>query len=155
MASWQQPFRTQLQALDLEHQHNSPDPYNALKQAEMLGLSCAQALAPKHIRNHSDVRRAFSFAGNRTLFRELNFLRKAQSVVHKVLTEDSVLTRCPHHLTRWSLEVATLHHRAHRSRYPVPPPLENAPYLYSLPEAQIHLCSWMDQNQLAITVRQH
>jgi hypothetical protein len=36
---WQQLFKTQLQALDLEHQHDSPDPYEALKQAEMLGLS--------------------------------------------------------------------------------------------------------------------
>jgi hypothetical protein len=152
---WQQLFKTQLQALDLEHQHDSPDPYEALKQAEMLGLSCAQALAPKHIRKPSDVRRAFSFAGNRTLFRELNFLRKARALVHKVLTRDSILTRCPHRLTRWSLEVATLHHRVHRSRYPVPPPLDNAPYLYFLPEAQTHLRSWMDQNQLAITVRQH
>ena len=62
----------------------------------MLGLSCAHALAPKHIRKPSDVRRAFSFAGNRTLFRELNFLRKARALVHKVLTRDSILTRCLH-----------------------------------------------------------
>ncbi len=72
-----------------------------------------------------------------------------------VLTGDSVLTRCPHRLTRWSLEVAPLHHRVHRSRYPVPPPLDNAPYLYFLPEAQTHLRSWMDQKKIAITVRQH
>ncbi len=84
---WQQQlFRTQLQTLDLEHQRDSPDPYEALKQAEMLGLSCAQALAPKHIRKPSDVGRAFSFAGNGTLFLELNFLCKARSLVHKILT---------------------------------------------------------------------
>jgi hypothetical protein len=108
---WQQPFRTQLQALDLEHQRISPDPYEALKQAEWLGLSCAQALPQKHIRETSDVLSAFSFAGDRTLFRELNFLRQARSLVHKVLTGDSVFPGCPNRLTRWSLEVATLHHR--------------------------------------------
>jgi hypothetical protein len=32
---WQQLFSTQLQALDLEHQRASPDPYEALKQAEL------------------------------------------------------------------------------------------------------------------------
>jgi hypothetical protein len=33
--------------------------------------------------------------------------------------------------------------------------LEKAPYLYLLPEAYMLLRSWMDQNQLATTVRQH
>jgi hypothetical protein len=150
MASWQQLLRIQLQALALEHQRDSPDPYEALKQEELLALSCAQALAPKHIRKPSEVRRAFSFAENRTLFHELNFLRKAQSLVHKVLTGDSDLTGYPHRFNQWSLEVATLHHQVHRSSHPVTPALEKASYLYFLPEAHMLLRFWLDRNQSAI-----
>jgi hypothetical protein len=68
----------------------------------------AQALAPAYIRKPGDTRRAFGFAGNQLLFRELNLLRKAHSTVHKVFTGDPAILCCSHRLTRWTLATRAL-----------------------------------------------
>ena len=59
-----------LRVMQQEWQDNPPDPYEALKQCELLADSLAQAIAPKHIWRPGDTR----FAGNRQLFREPNYL---------------------------------------------------------------------------------
>jgi hypothetical protein len=75
--------------MSTEHQENPPDPYEALKRGELLAISVAQALAPKYVKKPGDTRRAFGFAGNRLLFRELNLLRKARSLVSNILAGDN------------------------------------------------------------------
>ena len=64
---WQQSLREGLRVMQQEWQDNPPDPYEALKQGELLADSLAQAIAPKHIWRPGDTRRAFRFqvAGNR------------------------------------------------------------------------------------------
>ena len=74
---WQQSLHEGLKVMQQEWQDNPPDPNEALKQGELLADSLAQAIAPKHIWRPGDTRRAFRFAGNRQLFRELNYLAKA------------------------------------------------------------------------------
>ncbi len=69
---WQRSLDEGLRVMQQEWQDNPPDPYEALKQGELLADSLAQAIAPKHIRRPGETRRAFGFAGNRQLFRELN-----------------------------------------------------------------------------------
>ena len=85
-----------------EWQVNPPDPFEALKQGELLVDSLAQAIAPKRIRRPGETRRAFGFAGNRLLFRELNILTKARSLVLKILSGDTATLHCPHRMTRWT-----------------------------------------------------
>ncbi len=83
--------------MSAEHQENAPDPFEALKQGELIADSVAQAQAPAYIRKPGDTRRAFGFAGNRLLFRELNglnLLRKAHPIVHKVFTGDPAILCC-------------------------------------------------------------
>ncbi len=59
--------------LQATESHRAPmDTFEALKDAESCACIIAQTLAPKHIRQSGEVRRAFMFAGNRALFRELN-----------------------------------------------------------------------------------
>ncbi len=79
---WSRLVHTGLRQMLAEHQENPPDPFEALKQGELIADSVAQALAPVYIRKPGDTRRAFGFAGNRLLFRELNLLRRAHSIVH-------------------------------------------------------------------------
>ncbi len=64
------------------------DTFAALKDAESCACIMTQTLAPKCVLQSGEVCRAFMFAGNRALFRELNYLQKAKSLVYKVCTRD-------------------------------------------------------------------
>ncbi len=72
---WRRLLQIHLQAA--ESQRAPMDTFEALKDAESCACIIAQTLAPKHIRQSGEVRQAFMFAGNRALFRELNYLQKA------------------------------------------------------------------------------
>ena len=97
--------------------------------------------------------RAFVFAGNRQLFRELNLLGQARAIIKTVYLEDAELMRCPHRLTRWSIATQKLHIRVRRSGYPVPVSLEGLPQYYFLPAAKRQLQAWLDSARVAIGVR--
>lgn len=82
---WQSLLCNGLQLLAEEQKDSPPDPFEALKQGELLADTLARALAPKYIPKKGDVRRAYSFAGNRQLFRELNYLGKPELLSAKSL----------------------------------------------------------------------
>ena len=135
LGTWKRLLCTGLQHMQDESKDNPPDPFEALKRGELLADSIARALAPKYIRRPGEVRRAFAFAGNKQLFRELNLLRQARALVMKVFSEDLALMRCPHRLIRWSVATHQLHLRVCRSGYPVPgfqPHLPTCPVCISL-----------------------
>ena len=140
--------------MSAEHQANPPDPFEALKQGELIAESVAQALAPAYIRKPGDTRRAFGFAGNRLLFRELNLLRKAHSIVHKAFTGDPAILCCPHRLTRWTLATRALHLRVRRSGHIVPDPIEGAAHIFFSPAARGWLQVWLERAGVAIATRQ-
>jgi hypothetical protein len=120
---WQRLLSDGLQRLEEEQQGSPPDPFEALKQGELLADSLARALAPKYVPKTGDVRRAYSFAGNRLLFRELNYLGKARATVQKVLRGDTELLACPHRFTRWAVVMSKLYQQVGRSGHPAPTPM--------------------------------
>ena len=151
---WSRLVHTGLRLMLAEHQANPPDPFEALKQGELIAESVAQALAPAYIRKPGDTRRAFGFAGNRLLFRELNLLRKAHSIVHKVFTGDPAILSCPHRLTRWTIATRALHLRVRRSGHIVPDPIEGAAHIFFSPAARGWLQGWLERAGVAIATRQ-
>ena len=80
LSTWNRLVHEELRAMSEVRHDNPPDPFETLKQGELLASSVAQAIAPKYIRKPGEVRRAFGFAGNRLLFRALNLLRKARAM---------------------------------------------------------------------------
>ena len=150
---WQQGVREGLRVMQREWQDNPPDPFEALKRGELLADSLAQAVAPKHNWRPGETRRAFGFAGNRLLFRELNLLVKARSLVHKVLSSDPAILQCPHRLSRWSLVMSNLHSRVRRSGHPAPVPLPQEANYYFSPAARGGLQDWLKSAGLAIASR--
>jgi len=153
-SEWSNLLHKGLQALANEHQDNPPDAFEALKQGELMAESIAQALAPKHVRRPGEVRRAFAFAGNRLLFRELDVLRKARSVVQKAHSNDPELLSCPHRLSRWALALGGLCRRVRRSGHLVPNPLDEPPRHYFSHSAKGTLQIWLNDVNLAIATRQ-
>ena len=150
---WQSLLCNGLQLLAEEQKDSPPDPFEALKQGELLADTLARALAPKYIPKEGDVRRAYSFAGNRQLFRELNYLGKARVLVRKILSNDANLLRCPHRVTRLTIATARLTNLVRKTGHPVPVPLEKPPLMYFLPEARAELHVWMESVAEAIAVR--
>ena len=137
---WRRLLQRCLQAT--ESQRAPMDTFEALKDAESCACIIAQTLAPKHIRKSGEVRQSFMFAGNRALFRELNCLQKAQSIVYKVCSVDAEFMQWPHRVLCWSVEVASLDNRLRSSGHLRPMPLENTPYFYFTPAAHELLISW-------------
>jgi hypothetical protein len=95
------------------------------------------------------------FAGNRALFRELNYLQKAKSIVYKVCSGDVEFMHWhwPHRVLCWSLEVASLDNRTRSSGHLRPMPLESTPHFYFTPAAHELLLSLLEQAKNAIAVR--
>ena len=151
---WSQLVQEGLATMSAEPHDTPLDPYEALKRGELLALSVAQAIAPKYVRKPGDTRRAFGFAGNRLLFRELNLLRKARSIVYKVLAGDAATLHCPHRQLRWTLATRSLHLQVTRSKHAVPTPLDSAPHHYFTPEARRPLQAWLERLNSAIASRQ-
>ncbi len=149
---WRRLLQLQLQAT--ESLCDPMDPFEALKHGELCADSIAQSLAPKCFLKSGKVRWAFGFAGNHTLFRELNYLRKARSLVHRVFSGDVELMQWPHRVLCWSLEVTPLDSRIKNSGYTRPMPLANAPQFYFTSAAHSVLVSWLEQAKTAIAVRQ-
>ena len=147
---WQQGVHEGLREMQREWQDNPPDPFEALKRGELLADSLAQAVAPKHNWRPGETRRAFGFSGNRLLFRELNLLAKARSLVHKIFSRDPTILQCPHRLSRWSLATSNLHSRVSRSGHPSPVPLPCEARCYFSPAAQGWLQDWLVSAGLAI-----
>jgi hypothetical protein len=106
---WRQLLENNLSMPVAAQEDTLRDPYLALKLAETKALSIAETLAPKRTRKPNEVRSSFCFAGNRTLFRELNLLRKARSLVEQVITSSlsAVILTHPHRLTRWTVAVSS------------------------------------------------
>jgi len=154
LSTWNRLVHEELRAMSEEHHDNPPDPFEALKRGELLASSVAQAIAPKYIRKPGEVRRAFGFAGNRLLFRELNLLRKARAIVHKVLSGDATVVHCPHRLMRWTLATSDLHLKVRRSKHAAPTPLDKAAYTYFSPAARPLLQTWLSSVDVAIASRQ-
>ena len=150
---WQRLLCSGLHHMEEEQKASPPDPFEALKQGELLADSLARALAPRYIPKPGDVRRAYSFAGNRLLFRELNYLGKARALVRKILREDAELLTCPHRFTRWTVVMAQLHLLVCRSGHPVPTPLARASHIYFRPEARAELQIWLESATAAVAVR--
>ena len=142
---WKRLFIIQLNKMKQEHTELSRDPFVVLKQGELMADSIARALAPKHIRKAGEVQRSFGFAGHRTLFRELNLLRRARSMVYKVYTGGVDILHCPHRFILWVVATHRLHHRIRRSGLACPDPLEAPPYTYFQPGAQEELQEWLEQ----------
>ena len=150
---WQRLLSSGLQHMEEEQTASPPDPFEALKQGELLADSLARALARKYIPKPGDVRRAYSFAGNRLLFRELNYLGKARAIVRKILRRDAELLTCLHWFTRWTVVMARLHHLVCRSGHPVPTPLARASHVYFQPGARGELQSLLESVTAAVAVR--
>ena len=151
---WQKCVHEGLRVMQEEWQVNPPDPFEALKQGELLVDSLAQAIAPKRIRRPGETRRAFGFAGNRLLFRELNILTKARSLVLKILSGDTATLHCPHRMTRWTLATRDLHLKVRRSGHTVPAPLEREAGYYFSPATRGLLQAWLESVGVAIAARQ-
>ncbi len=150
---WQQGVHEGLRVMQREWQDNPPDPFEAPKRGELLADSLAQAVAPKHNWRPGETRRAFGFAGNRLLFRELNLLVKAHSLVHKVLSSDPAILQCQHRLSQWSLVMSYLHSRVRRSGHPAPVPLPQEASCSFSPAARGWLQDWLKSAGLAIASR--
>jgi hypothetical protein len=155
MAVWQNLLCTGVQRLVEGQKDYPPDPFEALKRGELLADTLARTpgLTPKYIPKPGDVRRDCSFAGNRQLYRELNYLGKARALFRKVLNSDADLLRCPHRATRWSIATAHLSILAGKSGHPVPVLLGNPPLDYCLPGARAELNYLMASVVMAIAVR--
>ena len=150
---WKQLLQSNISPLDDAQVDTPRDPYLELKIAEAKALSIAEALAPKHIRKPNEVRSSFCFAGNRTLFRELNLLRNAQSLVAKMLIPSDEIMHSPHRFIRWTLEISRLHLRIRRSMHTCPPPLLKPPQYYFHPKARPELQEWLLHAKTAMAVR--
>jgi hypothetical protein len=150
---WQLRVQDGLKAMHKEWQDNPPDPFEALKRGELLASTLAQAIAPKRIKSPGETRRAFGFAGNRLLFRELNLLVKARSLVRKVSIGDMAILQCPHRLTRWHLATRNLHLKVRRSGHIAPEPLLREAESYFSPAARRGLQSWLESVGIAIASR--
>ncbi len=146
---WQRSLHEGLRMMQQEWQDSPADPYEALKQGELLADSLAQAIALKHIWRPGDTLRAFGFAGNRQLLCELNYLAKARSLVQKVLSGDPATLHSQHRLTRWSLAMRDLHLRIGLSGHAAPIPLAREAGYYFSPAAQGWLQAWLDSAQVA------
>ncbi len=133
----------------------------------------AQALAPKYVRKPGDTRRAFGFAGNRLLLRELNFLRKARAsqarairkaravdeatqatrqaraIVLKILAGDEATLHCPHRALRLAVAARDLHLKVRRSGHSVPTPLAGEWQSFFTPAASRQLLAWLGHLNVA------
>ncbi len=154
VGEWREIVRAKLQQLSEEHHVNPPDPFEALQQGELIADSVAQALAPAYIRKPGDTRRAFGFAGNRLLFRELNLLRKARSIIQKVLSGDPTIMNCPHRFVRWTLATRDLHIKVRRSKHMIPVPIEGPARTFFSPTARSWLQEWLECSKAAVASRQ-
>ena len=154
ISEWSHLVHEGLKVMSAEHQEHPLDPFEHLKRGELLADSIAQALAPKHVWKPGDTRRAFGFAGNRLLFRELNLLRKARSIVFEVFTGVAAVLHCPHRLVRWTLATRGLHLRVRRSGHAVPEPLDQPAHTYFYPAARERLRTWLEATKKMIASRQ-
>ena len=154
ISEWSHLVHEGLKVMSAEHQEHPLDPFEHLKRGELLADSVAQALAPKHVWKPGDTRRAFGFAGNRLLFRELNLLRKARLIVFEVLTGVAAVLHCPHRLVRWTLATRGLHLRVRRSGHAVPEPLDQPAHTYFYPAARERLRTWLEATKKMIASRQ-
>jgi hypothetical protein len=154
VGEWSEIVRAKLQQLSEEHHVNPPDPFEALQQGELIADSVAQALAPAYIRKPGDTKRAFGFAGNRLLFRELNLRQKARSIVHKVLSGDPAIMNCPHRFVRWTLATKDIHIKVRRSKHMIPVPIEGPARTFSSPTARSWLKEWLEYSEVAVASRQ-
>ena len=154
VSEWSHLVQAGLKEMSTEHQEHPPDPFESLKRGELLADSVARALAPKHVWKPGDTRRAFGFAGNRLLFRELNLLRKARSIVFEVFAGNTTLLHCPHRFVRWTLATRDLHLRVRRSGHAVPQPLDRQAHAYFRPAARERLRVWLETTKEAIASRQ-
>jgi hypothetical protein len=150
---WQRLLCSGLLHMEEEQKASHPDPFENLKQGGLLADSLARALAPRYIPKPGDVRRAYSFAGNRLLFRELNYLGQARAPVRKILRGDAELSTCPHRFTRWTVVTARLHLLVCRSGHPVPTSLARASHIYFRPEARAESQVCLESATAAVAVR--
>jgi hypothetical protein len=151
---WSRLVHEGLRAMNDENKPNPLDAFEALKRGELLASSVAQAFAPKYVRRPGDTRRSFGFAGNRLLFRELNLLQKARSIVLKILATDTTTMGCPHRLLRWTVATHNLHLKVRRSGHKTVPPLGGPPESYFTPAASRPLQAWLGHLNVAIASRQ-
>jgi hypothetical protein len=89
-----------------ESEELSPDPFQALKNAELIAEAIAHQLAPKRVPRAGKVRRSFCFQGHRLLFRKLNLLRAARALVAKALQNSADFASCLHRETLWTNTVS-------------------------------------------------
>ena len=78
-----------------------PDPFLALKYAEIVADNIAFSLAPRGVRRPGEARKCFGFGGHQVIFRGLNLLRVARQLVKMVLPRSAEIMQCPQRLTRW------------------------------------------------------
>ena len=118
---------------------------------EMIGVGYAGACRPGESEVPSS--RCCVNMPNRALFRELNYLQKAKSLVYKVCSGDVVFMHRQHSVLCWSLEVASLDNQIRSSGHLRSMPLENTPHFYFTPAAHELLLSWLEQAKNVIAVR--
>jgi hypothetical protein len=150
---WSRLLTLSLDEEDRESDELSPDPFQALKNAELIAEAIAYQLAPKRVPRAGEVRRSFCFQGHRLLFRELNLLRAARALVAKALQNSADFASCPHRETLWTNTVSQLPQKIRRSGFPCPPNLDNTAGFYIRQEARNTLQDWVEGAKIASEVR--
>jgi hypothetical protein len=76
-------------------QEQPPDPFQALKYAELVADQIAQSLAPRRVRRPGEFCRSFCFGGHRAIFREMHLIRNARAFVFTILQKCKDVLGCP------------------------------------------------------------
>ena len=150
---WYRLLILSLDQEDGEGDEQPPDPFQALKNGELIAEAIAYKLAPKRVPRAGEVRRSFCFQGNRVLFRELNLLRAARALVAKVLQKSTDFASCPHREILWTTVVSQLPQKIRRSGYPCPPNLDGTAGFYLSQAARNTLQDWVERARIASEVR--
>ena len=95
LVEWKQMLQKELSMMNNNHGEIPRDPFLALKHAEIKAISIAEAFASRRMRKPDEIRSSFNFGGHRALFRELNLLWKAHSLVNQVFLSSADVMTCP------------------------------------------------------------
>jgi ribonuclease HI len=129
------------------------DPFQALQYAEMIAGQIAQSLAPRRQRKQGEFCRSFAFSGHRAIFREINLLNAARTLVKKIQLRSPDIVHCAHRDMLWNLKIRRLYVSIARSGHYRPSQLNYSTSWYFGDAANMVLSSWLDQAKTALDVR--
>ena len=129
------------------------DPFQALRYAELMAAQIAHSLAPRRQRKKGEHCRSFLFSGHRKLFREINLLNAARTMVKKFISHSPDILHCPHRDMLWYVTVGRLRIKISRSGHYCPPHLQHpTQWLPGSNEIGV-FSSWLVQAKTALDVR--